>query len=152
MVFFGRRVFFCVCCVEGGICVYVCLCVCVFISLHVCSSHLILCLMLAIGELYANATRVIGTWKRLLKSYLPSVDEEVRLCWSSSFLTFCSHFPRAFAWMYTICVNCAILLVSWMGTTSKDKFQPLNFLLLLEVLFELQSQVPLFIYFCPSWD
>ncbi|KAH7855452.1 hypothetical protein Vadar_025049 [Vaccinium darrowii] len=31
------------------------------------------------SELYANATRVIGTWKRLLKSYLPSVDEEIEV-------------------------------------------------------------------------
>jgi len=31
------------------------------------------------SELYANATHVIGTWKRLLKSYLPSADEEIEV-------------------------------------------------------------------------
>ncbi|KAF7149037.1 hypothetical protein RHSIM_Rhsim03G0245100 [Rhododendron simsii] len=31
------------------------------------------------GELFANATSVIGTWKRVLKSYLPSLDEEIEV-------------------------------------------------------------------------
>ncbi|XP_058206789.1 uncharacterized protein LOC131320191 [Rhododendron vialii] len=33
----------------------------------------------SISELFANATSVIGTWKRVLKSYLPSLDEEIEV-------------------------------------------------------------------------
>ncbi|KAG5559399.1 hypothetical protein RHGRI_009063 [Rhododendron griersonianum] len=31
------------------------------------------------SELFENATSVIGTWKRVLKSYLPSIDEEIEV-------------------------------------------------------------------------
>ncbi|KAL8171847.1 hypothetical protein V2J09_023651 [Rumex salicifolius] len=31
------------------------------------------------GDLYNNVARVVGTWKRLLKYYLPSIDEEIEV-------------------------------------------------------------------------
>lgn len=111
-------------------CVLVCITTmmlfCVFISLHVCIILLFIWSFvwcLPIGELFENATSVIGTWKRVLKSYLPSLDEEVCICWSPwLFLTFVvislMRFFQFIHYLYDSCyfvcdLDGACLWISW---------------------------------------
>lgn len=84
------------------------------------------------SELYANATSVIGTWKRLLKSYLPSVDEEIEviLKFEEMCLESAKEFSSIFAKILHLLYEADILqeeaILNWAsekeGADESDKF------------------------------